>query len=479
MEHINYIVYEMNEVPMRLIEHYVKERSTSAIAEILRRGRKLHTISEDKGILSPWVTWPTVHRGVTNDLHMLADFGQDLEEVDKLFPSFYRLIAQNNISVGVFGSLHTYPPPQDLTNYEFYIPDTFAAGAECHPKEISAFQQFNLSMVDRSARNVSRSITISDLSTFLFKLPRLGVRFRTFGKVVKHLIAEVLNRDRRVRRRTVQAQLGFDIFHHRIKKNQPRVAGFFTNHVASAMHRYWPALFPCDYKESKFDPLWRKRFSREITAAMDEADAQIKRLKQICDKTQGACLIITSSMGQAAVDGEVTIFRQLLLEDKMKFLSFLGMNEALWSFKRSMAPRYVFQTESATEEAKFLAELSKLTINGEQIDCENYAKGVIRLKFGQENLVSDEICILKDGLRIDKSQLGLANIEIQDEAGSYAYHVPEGILLVYFPGFNCSDDLRKTVSTSMIAPMLLKSLKINTPSYMQDCGDSVFDLPLS
>ena len=478
MQRMNYIVYELNEVPMRLVEHYAKERSDSAIAEIVSRGRKLHTISEDTGVLSPWVTWPTLHRGVTNDLHMLADFGQDLEEVDKDYPSFYHLIARNNISVGVCGSLHTYPPPKDLTNYDFYIPDTFAAGPECHPKEIAAFQKFNLSMVDRSARNVSGSITMSDLLTFLFKLPSLGVRFTTFGKIMKHLVGEVLNRDRRVRRRTVQAQLTFDVFYHRLKKHQPRVAGFFTNHVASAMHRYWPALFPADYKESKFDPAWSKRFSREIVVAMDEADAQIKKLKQICDKNKSTCLVITSSMGQAAVDGEVTILRQLLLEDKAKFLSFLGMDQALWSFKRAMAPRYVFQTESVTEEAKFLEEISKITIDGNRIEYEKYAKGVIRLKFGQVNLMSDEICILKDGIKIDIGQLGLANIEIQDETGSYAYHVPEGILLVYFPGLNCTEDLQETVSTSMIAPMLLKSLKIKAPAHMKNCEHSVFDLPL-
>jgi hypothetical protein len=58
----------------------------------------------------------------------------------------------------VCGSLHTYSLPSAVERYRFFIPDAFAAGAECLPAAISTFQAFNLEMTRESARNVSRRI---------------------------------------------------------------------------------------------------------------------------------------------------------------------------------------------------------------------------------------------------------------------------------------------------------------------------------
>ena len=52
---------------------------------------------------------------------------------------------KNKISIGIFGSLQSYPPiKNDLV--EFYLPDTFAPGSEAIPKEIEDFQDFNLKL---------------------------------------------------------------------------------------------------------------------------------------------------------------------------------------------------------------------------------------------------------------------------------------------------------------------------------------------
>ena len=42
-------------------------------------------------------------------------------------------------------------------------------------------------------------------------------------------------------RRTYQAGLAFDIFINFLQSTKPAFATFFTNHVASSMHRFWAA----------------------------------------------------------------------------------------------------------------------------------------------------------------------------------------------------------------------------------------------
>ncbi len=57
-------LFELNEVPLRIYRHYAERHPRSAVAKLLAHGRRWETVSEDEGHLSPWVTWPTLHRGV-------------------------------------------------------------------------------------------------------------------------------------------------------------------------------------------------------------------------------------------------------------------------------------------------------------------------------------------------------------------------------------------------------------------------------
>ena len=97
-----------------------------------------------------------MHRGVSNVDHEISDLGQDLRKINVEFPNVQHILADHGVRVGIFGSLQSYPLPKNLDNFAFYIPDTFAAGDECFPKELSDFQAFNLSMVRNNGRNVSR-----------------------------------------------------------------------------------------------------------------------------------------------------------------------------------------------------------------------------------------------------------------------------------------------------------------------------------
>ena len=65
------ILYELNEVPIRLINKYIEIKPNSSFKHLLEKGHFTETITHDKGELHPWTTWPTLHRGVNNKYHKI------------------------------------------------------------------------------------------------------------------------------------------------------------------------------------------------------------------------------------------------------------------------------------------------------------------------------------------------------------------------------------------------------------------------
>src|SRR5262249_27056179 len=213
--------------------------------------------------------------------------------------------------------------------------------------ELSAFQEFNLAMVDGSARNVSARLVVGPALRMLRSAPALGLTAPTLVRVAKQIAHERLRPIRRVRRRTSQVQLAFDLFLKQLREKTPAFATFFTNHVASSMHRYWPATFPEDYLQKKLSDDWARSFRDEIGFEMREADRQIGELVRFVQRHTEYALVVLTSMGQAAVDESEIIRTQLYIADRDRFMGRLGVEPRQWSSRRAMLPRYVFQVDSA------------------------------------------------------------------------------------------------------------------------------------
>src|SRR6516164_8196265 len=58
------IFFELNEVPFRILDEFCRWRPDSNLAKLLPRCTQFETVTEDEGHLSPWVTWPSLHRGI-------------------------------------------------------------------------------------------------------------------------------------------------------------------------------------------------------------------------------------------------------------------------------------------------------------------------------------------------------------------------------------------------------------------------------
>ncbi len=458
------VFYELNEVPRKVLVDYTKANPNSALAQIFKHSAFYETVAEDQGHLSPWITWPTLHRGVTNDKHLIQNFGQDLSEVNEEYPAYTELLSRAGVKVGVFGSLHTYPLPADVSRYAFYVPDTFANGPECFPDALTCFQDFNLKMVDSSGRNVSKGLNVKAALPFLAKAPLLGVQVDTVYRLAKQIVDEKATPSRVGRRRTSQMQLAFDLFMKQLHQHKPDLSTFFTNHVASSMHRYWPAKYPQDFQDLELTAEWHQNYREEIDFTMGEADRQLSKILSFVKQNKDYVLMIASSMGQAAVDRSAAVRTQLLINDFGQFMAAIGVDRSQWQPRRAMVPMYmVVIDESVVELAR--TNLSKLCINNVPIEVIDLGNNVFQIFFQLENPDEQQLTVSLDGQIKFLPEMGLAITAIEDESGSYAYHIPQGILLVFDPAQPSGKDCG-TIPTTKIAPTMLANFNIQPPAYM-------------
>ena len=93
---------------------------------------------------------------------------------------------------------------------------------------------------------------------------------------------------------------------------------------------------------------------------------------------------------------------------------------------------------------------------------------IISFEIKEYELISDENGHFSLALALEKisfNEIGLEAVNIQDKTGSYAYHIPEGILLIFNGAKN--NDLPKFVMLDEIAPSILNHFKVKRPVYMK------------
>ena len=461
------ILFELNEVPWRVVDDHVARAPAGPLATALRRSRQYVTVAADVGHLAPWTTWPTVHRGVPDQRHRISALGQDTTAADRAFPPVWRLLHAHGASVGVCGSLHSAPAPDDLDSYAFYLPDAFAPDDRAHPPVLSRFQAFNLAMTRSSGRNVDASLAWRHAAGVLASTRGLGIRPSTYRAVAVQLAAERARPHRRSRRRTFQAVLAFDVFMAHLERSGPDFSTFFSNHVASAMHRYWAAAYPQDYADFALDGAWVSTFRDEVPWAMGRAEHMLSRLVAFADAHPEYQVWTTSSMGQQATMARA-LETAVYLVDLGTFMRRLGMPDGSWRARPAMLP----QTNVTVREA--LADtlerrLADVRLVDQPLHFRRGDGGFFSLELGHLDMHSRPTPVRYAGGRHSLAAFGMKAVEIEDRSDTTAYHVPEGLLFVYDPQqpwAGSSPDSRPEVSTLEIAPALLRTLGAPRPHYM-------------
>jgi hypothetical protein len=320
-------------------------------------------------------------------------------------------------------------------------------------------------MARDNSRVVNSKIPGKEAIEFIMKLPDMGLKFKTATDIARQLVDERINKWKVVRRRTYQSIIGFDIFYKQLEKQKPDFATYFTNHVASSQHRYWAAAFPEDYENLKLGREWVETYNGEIIYTMKKADEMIGRLVKFVERNPEYSIWILSSMGQQAVEAR-EIYTDLFVTNGRIFMDNFELSSGAYELKPSMVPQFNVQIH-VDKRKEFEEKLATFRINGEVINSRQKAEGFYSLDIGIPNLDESKIKIELMRQEIPLQLSGMENVKIQDRCGATAYHIPEGALIIYAPakGINGSDLV--TISTTDIAPTILRNFNVSIPAYMK------------
>jgi hypothetical protein len=459
------IVLEANEIPLRVFDHYCGRRPASALARIMERARQYRTHTEDKTrFIMPWITWPSFHRGVHDEVHRIFKFGQWEAETDARYPPLWALLARSGIRTGVFSSMQSSPLPHDSKEYAFYFPDMFSTSTATEPRALETLQEFNLLMTRESARNVSRSIDLRSAARVVANSRRLGLRARTYLDIGKQLAGEVINPVRKTRRRAYQPLILLDAFCKQLEATRPQFSTFFTNHVAAAMHRYWAAAFPEDYAEFHLDPAWVGKYAGEIEFAMEKLDEMVERLASFVDQNDEYMLVLATSMGQAAIPAS-HVSEFLTITSIERFMAAFHLTSKDFEERPAMVPDFSFRI-SPEKADEFDRQIRGLCVGGKPADIHR-ENCFFHISVYDERSGLKTVRIGDD--EVPLAQAGLGYLVHEDEVACTAQHVPQGSLIVYSPHSEGSAPVGRTdVSALEFAPSVLRHFGLDVPRYMRD-----------
>jgi hypothetical protein len=454
------ILFELNEVPFRILDNYVSSRPHSFLARFLASSRQYETFTEDNIALDPWISWPTFHRGVNDERHGILHLGQIAEqEIDDRYPPIWKRLRQAGASVGVFGSLNSSITHEKLQDYAFYLPDYFAEDASAYPETLLNFHRFNLELTRKSARNVSRGLPSKGSFGFLNATIRGGLRPDTVAEISSQLVSEIIDKQKKIRRRAIQPLIMCDLFLKQLAETRPDFSTFYTNHVAAAMHRYWAALLPDDYEAGELDSKWVSSYNEEIPFAMEKLELMLRKIVRFTEKNPEFSLVVASSMGQAAIAYKKT-YEFLTITDVLKFMAVIGVSQESFAISPTMVPCLSLQLKGVDavdlrrrlESVKIGTEPMVFSKRPDQKACFELREGYLHL-FVQFDNYEGPLTVSYRGEEKSFHEAGLSMMAHEDGVNCTAQHIPQGSLLIYSPDH--PDASRTSISTADFVPSVL------------------------
>lgn len=451
------IVYELNELPWRVLDRYLSEAPNGPFARLVSESAAYTTITPDEGELSPWITWPTLHRGVDSSIHGLKFLNQD-KSCSSQWPPIWEILQHNGITTGVFGSLQSFPPANSNMSL-FHIPDTFSPSPITQPKYVSSFQAFNLKMTGKN-KALAGGFGLQDAAS-LPGLLRSGVGLGSLGAVTNQLLRERIDVRHKKKRSVFQALISFDVYIKLLRKYQPRFSTFFTNHLAGAMHRYWRYYFPEDFDTDNISD--DDYFNRGIVNfAMQIAERHISTLTHTAD-TDGYQLILTSSMGQEAIVRD-PYEPEFIIEDPIRFLKAINADPSV-KINLAMQPDISFEFPSQSAIEPFLRQLNMVSDARGKLLFNTSSPPVadtLNVKVNRSSALYHSKDVFLGGHPVNEAEAGLKSFVRDPGTG---YHQPRGVLL--WRGKVDSKSCRREIDSRGFAPTVLHNFGIPIPNYMQ------------
>jgi hypothetical protein len=453
------LMVELNEITWRWIDPLIEEGKLPTFAWLKQAGTWGSPISVDlPPQLDPWITWTTLYTGRRQADHNVFFLQQPPESIRA--PRIWEICHEHGLSVGVYGSLCSWPPRPVRG---FYVPDTFAPDPSTHPESLQPIQRMNLSYA-RSVRLPSDGDGLRFMLKLGADLLSLGLGAGALAAVARQLTYERLHPAARWRRVALQPRVNFDFFSRLYRRHRPAFASFHSNHVAHYMHTYWKAAQPEAFPLST-TPEEAREYGGAIEYGYRTADALLMRCLHLLDKE--TVLVVASSMGQQPYVSLLKKGKQIRqLKSLDRLLELLGAQRSCRALA-TMSDEFNLYADSRETRDRIVAALGAAYVDSP--DRPMFTTAVlgetIAVNLRGDDTISDESrCHFPHQGSGESFRYG--DLVHTTGAVKSGYHDPEGMLLLYGPGIRHGFRLRECDNLD-IAPTLLTLLGVPAPRTME------------
>jgi hypothetical protein len=284
------LLVELNEITWRLLDPLLRDGTLSTFADLIRRGvRGTPVAPEVPPDLDPWISGTTVYTGRPPQEHGVKFLEQPPETVRG--PKLWDLVADAGKSVGVFGSIMSWPPRTDVKG--FWVPGTFSPGPETYPAELRPIQDLNLTYT--RAHTPLASEPRPGKLALVKGLRRLGLRASTLAAVAGFIARRAVRAAKDWEKVSLQPLINLDFFAALWKKHRPDFSTFHSNHVAHYQHRYWRSTDPTPFLEKPSADEVRK-YGGAVRFGYRTADQLLRRLGRVVGPD--TVVVVASGLGQ-------------------------------------------------------------------------------------------------------------------------------------------------------------------------------------
>jgi hypothetical protein len=278
---------------------------------------------------------------------------------------------------------------------------------------------------------------------------------------VEQLARERLDPRYKSRRAAAQVLICFDVFWRLHRRHQPHLSLFFSNHVASQMHRFWGDWAPAYAEREPYrpDPV----YGTFIVTAMDLFDHGLGRILRWVDAAPNRTLVVASSMGQGPIPYHA-LANTYVLEESERLVASLALPPTRLGV--AMYPRLTLMFDDEETARAAIAPIeSARTAAGPLFRDLRLIGTTLSFEIGYQEdadaLARQASWTTVDGRSVtaDISALGVT-VRERPGGGNTAQHVPEGIFVAY--GSGASPDRSRAQSSVLdAAPSILALLGLD------------------
>ena len=456
------ILVEMNEITWRLVDPLLAKGELPHFARLIARGVRAAPVAEEEGAdLDPWVSWTTVYTGRKVSEHGVKFLEQPPETVQG--PRLWDIVADAGKPVGIFGSIMSWPPRQDVTG--FWVPGTFSPGHQTFPASLEPIQELNLTYTREHmpvGGDVRRRMGKVEL---VLKLKALGLRVATLTRIAGFFARRATGAAQEWEKVSMQPLINFDFFERLWRKHRPVFATFHTNHVAHYQHRYWRATDPTPFLE-KPDAEEVRKYGGAIRFGYRVADELLGRIMAMADAE--TTIVVASALAQQPyVTEEFRGGRSVVrMRDIHRVLDLIGATGRCRAYS-VMAPQWNLEFDDPQVQRAAALALEQAYVGTPEhalFACASAGNTLcinIRQKLPRPIDGAAECVFPTTGKRIRMDELCAE----KDPTPKQGHHDRTGLLIMAGPDIAAGVDLG-SCSTLDLAPTMLKALQMDVPAHM-------------